>query len=75
MRGLIAATALLAGVHAAVDPIVIKVRRSTTAAGVMQGPNSNAGLEVLLQEQWHSVLHEGCCLPAGSQLQHNIRRR
>lgn len=74
MRGLIAATALLAGVQAAVDPIVIKVRCSTTAAGVMQGPNRNAGLKVFLQEQWHPVLHEGCCLPAGSQLEHHIDR-
>ena len=32
MRGLIAATTLLAGVHAAVDPIVIKVRRGTAEA-------------------------------------------
>ena len=65
MRGLIAATALLAGVHAAVDPIVIKVCRSTTAARVMQGPNTDTGFKILLQEQWHPVLHERHCLLEG----------
>ena len=74
MRGLIAATALLAGVHAAVDPIVIKVGRSTTAATVMQGPDIDTGLKILPQEQRLPVLHERCCLPARSQLEHHIRR-
>ena len=71
MRGLIATTALLAGVQAAVDPIVIKVY-STTAEGTMQGPNSDAGLKVLPQVQWRAVLHEGCCLSAGGQFKHHI---
>ncbi len=44
MRGLIAAAALLAGVHAAVDPIIIKVGRETISttldADVCRAPNS-----------------------------------
>lgn len=75
---LAAAASLFGAVSATVDPVIIKVRSirdSVLQSSQLTIPLTYPGFEILLQDQRHPILHQGCRLPGRSRRRWRIQRK